>query len=146
MACDGRESRVTSAVMHSAWQRILRALAVIYVTLTGIHIGWVMAHEPFAFDAWNMAHDTGAKPFSVSRFVSYWGYEYTHSNPRIGQAFTYLAYKLTWFAVIATPIAFIALTLAVFVLGARRWPKDGRDLALWALAIGSGGFALPQVG
>ena len=132
--------------MQPAWNRILRALAVVYVTLTGIHVGWVMAHEPFAFDAWNIAQDTGAKPFSLARFFSYWGYEYTHSNPRIGQAFTYLAYKLTWFAVIATPLAFVALTLAIFVLGARRWPRTGRDLALWVVAIGSCWFALPQVG
>lgn len=132
--------------MQSAWHRILRALAVVYVALTGIHIGWVMAHEPFAFDAWNVALDTGAKPFSVSRFFSYWAYEYTHSNPRVGQAATYLAYKLTWFAVIATPVAFVALTLAVVVLATRRWPRGGRDFALWAMAIGSCWFALPQLG
>ena len=132
--------------MQSAWHRILRALAAIYVALTGIHVAWIMAHEPFAFDAWNIAHDTGAKPFSVSRFFSYWAYEYTHSNPRVGQAATYLAYKLTWFAVIATPLAFVALTLAVFVLGTRRWPRSGRDLALWVIAIGSCWFALPQLG
>ena len=34
MACDGPIARVTSAVMQPAWKRILRALAVVYVTLT----------------------------------------------------------------------------------------------------------------
>src|SRR4051812_2058164 len=100
-ACDVAEGRVTARGMQPAWNRIVRALFVAYVTVTGIHVGWVMAREPFAFDAWNIAVDTGAKPFSLARFFSYWRYEYTHSNPRIGQAFTYLAYKLTWFAVVA---------------------------------------------
>lgn len=132
--------------MQPAWNRLLRVLFAVYAGLTALHVGWVMAHEPFAFDAWNIASDTGAKPFSLSRFIHYWGYEYTHSNPRVGQAFTYLAYKLTWFAVVATPVAFVALTLAVFVLGTGRWPRRGRDTALWALAIGSCWFALPQLG
>ena len=35
--------------------------------------------------------DTGAQPFSIGRFFDFWWFEYTHSNPRIGQAFTYLA-------------------------------------------------------
>jgi uncharacterized protein DUF6056 len=133
--------------MQAAWKRLLRALFVVYVTATGIQIGWVMAHEPFAFDAWNIALDTGAKPFSLARFFSYWGYEYTHSNPRIGQPLTYLAYKLNAFAVVATPVAFLLLTLAVFVLGTARWPRRClRDLALWTIAIGSCWFALPQIG
>jgi hypothetical protein len=130
------------------WIRVLRALFVAYVTATVVHIGWIMAHEPFSFDAWNVAQDTGARPFSVSRFFDYWRFEYTHSNPRLGQAFTYLAYKLEYFAVIATPLAFVALALAVFVLGAGRWPgwRRGRDLALWAIALGFLWFALPQIG
>jgi hypothetical protein len=132
--------------MQPAWNRLLRALLVVYVTLTAVQIGWIMSREPFAFDAWNVAADTAAKPFSLGRFVSYWSYEYTHSNPRIGQAFTYLAYKLSAFAVIATPVAFLALTLAVTVIGLARWPRRGRELALWALAIGSAWFALPQLG
>ena len=40
------------------WNRILRALMVAYVAATAIHIGFVMAHEPFAFDAWNIANST----------------------------------------------------------------------------------------
>jgi hypothetical protein len=125
------------------WKRLLFG---VYAAATALHIGFVMAKEPFAFDAWNMAHDTAAKPFSLGRFFSYWGYEYTHSNPRIGQPLTYLAYKLTAFAVIATPLAFLALTLAVTMLGLGRWPKRGRDQALWAVAIGACWFALPQLG
>ena len=131
-----------------AWSRMLRALFVVYVTATMLHIGWVMAHEPFAFDAWNMAVDTNAQPFSIGRFFDYWWFEYTLSNPRIGQALTYLAYKLEYFSVIATPLAYLALTGAMFVLGAARLPswRRGRDLALVAIAIGFTWFALPQVG
>ena len=132
--------------MQPAWNRFLRVLFAVYAAATAIQVGWIMAREPFAFDAWNVAVDTGAQPFSIGRFFHYWGYEYTHSNPRIGQAFTYLAYKLTAFAVIATPLAFLALTLAVTVIGLGRWPRRGRGLALWAVAIGSAWFALPQLG
>ncbi|MDB4959110.1 MAG: hypothetical protein JWO36_6679 [Myxococcales bacterium] len=121
---------------------------VAYVAATALHIGWLLAHEPFSFDAWNVAKDTHAEPFSIRRFFGYWAFEYTHSNPRLGQPLTYLAYKLEYFAVIATPLAVIALSLAVFVLGTGRWPawRRGRDLALWAIAIGFLWFALPQVG
>jgi hypothetical protein len=134
--------------MPLAWSRILRALFVVYVTATAIHIGWVIAHEPFFFDAWNVAVDTQSKPFSVSRFFGYWWYEYTHSNPRIGQTFTYLGYKLEYFSVIAAPLAYLALATAIFVLGTARLPswRRGRDLALWAVAIGFIWIALPSVG
>jgi hypothetical protein len=126
--------------------RLWRPLFAVYAAATALHVGWIMAREPFAFDAWNVASDTGAQPFSLGRFFHYWGHEYTHSNPRVGQALTYLAYKLTAFAVIATPIAFLGLTLAVTVIALGRWPRKNRDLALWALAIGSAWFALPQIG
>ena len=131
-----------------AWSRILRALFVAYVTATAVHVGWIMAHEPFSFDAWNLAVDTHAKPITLGRFLDYWQFEYTHSNPRLGQAFTYLSYKLEWFAVIATPLMFVGMSLAVFVLGCARWPswRRGRDLALWAIAIGFIWFSLPQIG
>ncbi len=134
--------------MPPAWSRILRALFVVYVTATAIHIGWVLAHEPFFFDAWNVAVDTDAKPFTVGRFFDYWWYEYTHSNPRIGQTFTYLGYKLEYFSVIAAPAAYLALATAIFALGTRRLPswRRGRDLGLWAIAIGFIWFALPSVG
>jgi hypothetical protein len=128
--------------------RVLRALFVAYLAATAVHIGVVVAHEPFAFDAWNVAIDTRAEPFSLSRMVDYGVYEYTHANPRIGQWPTYLAYKLTWFAPIATPLAFLALSLAVTVLGLGRRPawRRGRDLALWAIALGSLWFAIPRIG
>ena len=133
--------------MPPAWSRILRLLFVVYVAATAIHIGWVVFHEPFGFDAWNIAVDTGAKPITPGRFFDYWWFEYTHSNPRFGQPFTYLAYKLEYFAVIATPLAYLAISLAVTVLGLGRWPwRRGRDLALWAIVIGSLWFALPQIG
>jgi hypothetical protein len=136
----------TSAVVP--WSRILRVLFVVYVVTTVIHIGWVVAHEPFSFDAWNVANDTHAQPFTFGRFLDYWTFEYAHSNPRIGQGLTYLAYKLEWFAVIATPLAYLATTLAVFVLGTKRWPSwsRGRDLALLSIILGSIWFAFPQVG
>jgi len=135
-------------VMAPAWSRVLRALFVVYVAATAIHIGWVIAHEPFGFDAWNVAHDTHAQPFSVSRLFGYWWYEYTHGNPRVGQVFAYASYKLEYFAVIATPLAYLALACATFVLGTARLPswRRGRDLGLWAIAIGFLWFALPQVG
>lgn len=128
--------------------RALRVLLVAYVLATAAHIGLVVAHEPFAFDAWNFAFDTGAEPFSVSRFLEYVGGQYLNSNPRIGQWFAYLAYKLEYFAVIATPLAYLALALAVTVLGLGRWPawRRGRDLALFAVALGCLWFALPRLG
>ncbi len=126
--------------------RVLRVLFVAYVAATAVHIGLVLAHEPFAFDAWNVAADTQAQPFSLARFLDYGVYEYTHSNPRLGQWLTYLAYKLELFAPIVTPIAYLALAGAVSVLGLGRWPRRGRDLALVALAIGFGWFALPRIG
>src|SRR5947199_397874 len=95
--------------------KILRALFVVYVAATALHVGWVVAHEPFAFDAWNVAVDTHAEPITFDRFVDYWWFEFTHSNPRVGQPLTYLSYKLDEFAVIATPLAFVALSLAVTV-------------------------------
>lgn len=125
--------------------RILYALLVAYVAATAVHIGLVMAYEPFAFDAWNIAFDTNGEPITAGRFLDYWWHQYTHSNPRIGQALTYLAYKLEYFAVIATPLAYLALTLAVTVLALGRRPR-GRDLALWAIAIGFGWFAFPEIG
>ncbi len=130
------------------WSRaVLRVLFALYVIATVIHIGYVVAHEPFAFDAWNVAVDTHAQPITPGRFFHYWLFEYTHSNPRFGQPLTYLAYKLDYFAVIATPLAFVAISLAVTVLGTARWPfHRGRDLALWAIAIGFAWFALPSIG
>ena len=132
-------------------------LFVVYLAATAVHIGLVMAHEPFAFDAWNLAVDTHAQPFSVGRWLDYGWFEYTHSNPRIGQWLTYLAYKLTYFAPIATPIAYLGLAFAVTVLGLGRLPGGrrpgaggartlGRDLALATLAVGFAWFAIPRIG
>jgi hypothetical protein len=153
---------------------VLRLLFVAYVVATSIHIGIVMANEPFAFDAWNMAVDTGAEPYSFSNFVEYGIGQFTHSNPRVGQWFTYLAYKLEYFAVIATPIVYLGLALAITVLGLGRFPAwrrppreggprreeppalrtraggdrfgSGRDLALYAITLGVCWFALPRIG
>ena len=130
-----------------SWPRILRFSFVLFVGATLMHVAWVMAHEPFSFDAWNIAVDTHARPFSLHNFWEYWSFEYTHSNPRIGQALTYLAYKLEYFAVIATPLAYLAISLAVTTIGLARWPwRRGRDLALWAFVIGAMWFALPDLG
>ena len=126
--------------------RLLRVLFVAYLAATAVHIGLVLAHEPFAFDAWNVAFDTHAEPFSWPRFFDYGVFEYTHSNPRIGQWLTYLAYKLELFAPIATPLAYLALAGAVSVVGLGRWPRRGRELALAVLANGFGWFALPRIG
>ena len=127
--------------------RAVIAAFVAYVAATAIHISWIVLHEPFSFDAWNVAVDTHAKPFTVGRFFHYWWFEYTHSNPRVGQAFTYLAYKLYYFAPIATPLAFLALATAITVLGLGRWPhRRARDLGLWAIAIGFIWFSVPEIG
>ncbi|HUJ63385.1 MAG TPA: DUF6056 family protein [Kofleriaceae bacterium] len=130
-----------------AWSRILRAAFVAYVAATLVHVGWVIAHEPFSFDAWNVAVDTRGQPITLGRFFHYWRFEYTHSNPRLGQALTYLAYKLEYFAVIATPLAYLAISLAITLLGLARWPfRAGRDVALWAIVLGFMWFALPELG
>ncbi|HTR56510.1 MAG TPA: DUF6056 family protein [Kofleriaceae bacterium] len=128
------------------WPRILRALFVAYVAATLAHVAWIMAHEPFSFDAWNVAVDTHARPFSLGNFFDYYKLEYTHSNPRIGQALTYLAYKLEYFAVVATPLAYLVISLAITVLALGRFPlKRGRDLALWAFVVGAMWFTLPEL-
>lgn len=131
-----------------AWSRILRVLFGAYVVLTAAHIAWVIHHEPFAYDAWNMASDTHAQPFTLDRFFDYWGYEYTHSNPRIGQPLTYLSYKLEYFAVIVTPLAYLAIAAAAVILGTGRKIslRRDRDLALYAITLGFMWFALPQIG
>lgn len=128
--------------------RVLRVLLVAYVLATAIHIGFVVAHEPFAFDAWNLAQDTHAEPYSFSGLLDYGTGQYLSSNPRVGQWFAYLAYKLEYFAVVVTPLAYLALALAVTILGLGRWPswRRGRDLALFAVALGSLWFALPRLG
>jgi hypothetical protein len=150
-----RGSPTAVPVVRDGVATVLRVLFVAYVVATAVHIGLVMAHEPFAFDAWNIAIDTDAQPFSLTRFLSYGAFEYAHSNPRIGQWLTYLAYKLEYFAPIATPIAFLGLAGAITVLGLGRWPGRrrqggeravGRDLALCAIAIGFAWFALPRIG
>jgi hypothetical protein len=129
------------------WPRILRVLFVAYVVATLVHIGWVVHHEPFGFDAWNVAQDTHAQPITAGRFFSYWWLELAHSNPRFGQPFAYLGYKLEWFSVFATPLAYLAISLAITVIGLARWPlRRGRDLALWAIVLGALWFSLPQVG
>jgi hypothetical protein len=135
--------------------RLLRALFGAYLAATAAHIALVVANEPFAFDAWNIAVDTHAEPFSLGRWIEYGAFEYQHSNPRIGQWLTYLAYKLACFAPIATPIAYLGLALAVAVLGLGRWPggrrAEGpptltRDLGMVAIAVGAAWFALPHIG
>jgi hypothetical protein len=127
---------------------VLRVLFVAYVLATAVHIGLVVAHEPFAFDAWNFAQDTDAQPFSFSRLLDYGTSQYLNSNPRVGQWLAYLAYKLEYFAVIATPLAYLALAFGVAILGMGRWPswRRGRDLALCAVALGALWFALPRIG
>jgi hypothetical protein len=127
--------------------RLLTALFAAYVVATAIHIAYVVYHEPFAFDAWNVAIDTNAKPASVHGFFAFWHKMYTSSNPRIGQPMAYLAYKLVGFAEVATPLAFLSIVLACFVLGNARMPsrRDGRDLATLAIGIGFLWFAAPNL-
>jgi hypothetical protein len=127
--------------------RILYALFAAYSVATALHIAWVLAHEPFSFDAWNVAVDTHAKPFTVGNFFAYWHQQYTQSNPRLGQPLTYLGYKLEYVAEIALPLCLFTVTLAATTLGLGRWPwKKPRGMALWAVAIGISWFALPELG
>lgn len=127
--------------------RILYALFVLYVVATGVHIGWVLAHEPFSFDAWNVAVDTNAEPASVGNFFGYWWQQYTQSNPRLGQPLTYLGYKLEYVAEIVLPLCVILLTLAVTTLGLGRWPwRSPRGIALWGISLGFVWFVLPELG
>jgi hypothetical protein len=130
------------------WSKILRGVFVAYVVAVALHIVWVVLHEPFAFDAWNIAQDTNAQPATAGHFFDYWWFEYTHSNPRLGQPLAYLAYKVDYFAAVVTPFAYLAISLAVTTIGLRRFPswKRGRDLAVWAFALGAMWFALPQLG
>ena len=127
--------------------RLLTALFIGYVALTAVHIAYVVHHEPYAFDAWNVSIDTGAKAPTIGRFFEFWHQQYTSSNPRIGQPLAYLAYKLVGFAEIGTPIAFFAIVLGAFVLGTGRWPRwrSGRDLATLALGIGFMWFVSPML-
>jgi hypothetical protein len=133
--------------MKSSTARTLRVLFYAYVAVTFAHIAYVVNREPFSFDAWNVAKDTGAKPATLGRFLAYWHLEYTTSNPRFGQPFAYLAYKLTGVAEIGTPLAFLAIVLAAFVIGVGRWPsrKNGRDLAVLAIGIGTLWIAGPNL-
>lgn len=127
--------------------RLLTALFIGYVALTAVHIAYVVAHEPYAFDAWNVSIDTGAKAPSVGRFFAFWHQQYTHSNPRIGQPMAYLAYKLVGAAEIGDVLAFFAIVLGAFVLGTGRFPRlrSGRDLATLAIGTGFMWFAAPYL-
>jgi len=133
--------------MSAKIERVLRGLFFAYVVATAAHIAYVVHHEPFAFDAWNVAVDTGAEPASVRRFFEFWYHEYTSSNPRLGQPLTYLAYKLEGVAEVGTPLAFLAIVLGGFVFATRRGPdlRRGRDLAVLTVGIGFMWFAAPSM-
>jgi hypothetical protein len=135
--------------------RVLCGLFIAYVVATALHIFLVSAHEPFASDAWNVMLDTRAEPPTLSRFLGYIRFEYTTANPRLGQYLTYLAYKLAYVGPVAIAISYLALALAVTVIGLGRWPggrtasgarTPGRDLAMIAIAIGFAWFAIPRIG
>jgi len=126
--------------------RVSAVLVAAYAALTALHIAYVVAHAPFTFDAWNVAMDTRGESFSVGRLLAFWSDQYVHANPRLGQLPSYLGYKLTGFAEVMTPVAFLALTYAVTALGLGRMPRRGRDLLMWMIAIGCAWFALPQIG
>jgi len=132
--------------MKANTARLLRALFWVYVAGTFAQIAYVVNREPYAFDAWNVSQDTGARPFSFGRFFAFWHQQYTTSNPRIGQPLTYFAYKVAGFAEIVTPLAFFAIVIAGFILGAGRWParKNGRDLAVIAIGLGFLWFVSPN--
>jgi hypothetical protein len=127
--------------------RVLRLAFYAYVAITCVHLAYVVHHEPFSFDAWNVSHDTGAKPFSLANFFSFWHQQYTTSNPRIGQPMAYFAYKLVGVTEILTPAAFFAILIAGFTVGTGRFPdrKNNRDLATLAIGIGMLWFVSPNM-
>jgi hypothetical protein len=127
--------------------RTLRVLFYAYVAVTCLHIAYVVHHEPFSFDAWNVSHDTNAQPGTIGRFFEFWHQQYTTSNPRLGQPMAYLAYKFDGVAEVLTPLAFFAIILGGFILGTGRWPsrKNDRDLATIAIGIGAMWFVSPDM-
>jgi len=127
--------------------RALRVLFCAYVVITCLHIAYVVHHEPYSFDAWNVSRDTGAEPFSFGRFLQFWHQQYTTSNPRIGQPMTYFAYKLVGVGEIVTPLAFFAILIGGFAVGAGRLPQraNNRDLATIAIGIGMMWFVSPNM-
>ena len=132
--------------MSARRAKVLRALFFAYLAITFLHIAYVVYHEPYAFDAWNVSVDTEAKPGSLGRFFTFWHQQYTTSNPRIGQPITYFAYKYVGVAELGTPLAFLAIVLGGFILAVGRWPslQRGRDLATLAVGIGFLWFAAPN--
>lgn len=132
--------------MKPSTARTLRALFYFYLAFTFFHIAYVVFREPFAFDAWNVAVDSDAKPVTVGRFFEFWHKMYTTSNPRIGQPMAYLAYKTVGFAEIGTPLAYFGIVFGGFVVALRRFPRfsDGRDLATLAIGTGFLWFCAPN--
>lgn len=139
----------------SSSYRVMCGLFIAYVMATAVHIFLVSCHEPFASDAWNVMLDTHAQPPTLSNFLGYVRLEYTTSNPRLGQYLTYLAYKLDYFGPVAIAASYLALAVAVTVIGLGRWPggrtaagqrTPGKDLAMIAIAIGFAWFAIPRIG
>src|SRR5438445_696715 len=133
--------------MKTETARLLRALFYAYVAFTFVHIAYVVYHEPFAFDAWNIANDTKAQPASVHNFFAFWHQQYAHSNPRIGQEMAYLAYKVTPVAELGTPLAFLAIVLGGFMFGVGRRPRLDNlcDLATLSIGIGIFWIAAPNL-
>jgi hypothetical protein len=129
----------------SPWWTV--ALAVMLAAVA-THVAVVVHLEPFAFDAWNVAADTRDQPFSWSAWAAYLADQHAHGNPRLGQAFAYLGYKLIWVPIVLTPVAWLALALAVVTLGLGRRPspRDPADVAITGLVLGVAWLALPYVG
>ncbi len=121
---------------------------VALVAAVAAHVALVVDLEPFAFDAWNVAADTRDAPFSWSAWADYLWSQHQHGNPRLGQAFAYLGYKVTWTPVVLTPLAWLALVAGVVTLGLGRRPalRDRNDLAITTLVLGVAWLALPYVG
>ena len=147
-ACDGADTRVTARRMQPAWNRLLRALFAVYAGLTArAHRLGDGTTSRSRSTRGTSRSDTGAKPFSLSPVRPLLGLRVHALEPaRRAGVHVPRVQARRGSRSIATPVAFVALTLAVFVLGTGRWPRRGRDLALWAIAIGSCWFALPQLG
>jgi hypothetical protein len=126
----------------------MTAAFVALVAAVAVHLVIVVLAEPFAFDAWNIEADTRGEPFSLDAWARYVWSQYTGGNPRLGQAFAYLGYKVEWTTAVLTPIAWLAFVTGIVSLGLARRPslRSTSDLALLTFALGVAWLVLPFPG
>lgn len=108
-----RAPRVAFVALLAAWALLFAYLATI---------------EPILHDGWWHALAHARRPFSLGALVDFIGDAYLHTNPRLGQWLTFVAFAPgPWHALLAAGFA-VALLLGTFVLAYARAPRP-RDLA-----------------